>query len=399
MLRVLQDNVFTAVRAAKEAQKQYGDAVTNATVGAFFDEEENLVAYNSVFDVFKELPSTVHSAYASDIQGNPDFREAVKEWLGFDEYDEVPHVIATPGGSGAIKTALHISMDAGQKALIPDIFWGPYLIMAQDTDLNVAKYPMFDGDHFAVSDFIAETTKLMLEQEKLVILMNDPAQNPTGYSMTDEEWAEVLAHLNELADKGRITLVLDVAYIDYTKQRITKHYFEKFKQLNKNITVMIAFSLSKTFTAYGVRVGALVIFGNEKDLMKDYAVYTARSTWSNVNNAGQTMFAKIVSNDHLLKAYNRERDFYVDILKRRSDIFLKEAKEVGLDIYPHVEGYFVTVKIDPELRETFEKQIRAKNVFGISLAMGYRIALCSMPVRKVYGLAKTLKETYDEVKG
>ena len=52
-------------------------------------------------------------------------------------------------------------------------------------------------------------------QDKLVMIINDPCHNPTGYSLTKEEWKEVVDFLNECSKTHKVVLLNDIAYIDF----------------------------------------------------------------------------------------------------------------------------------------------------------------------------------------
>lgn len=393
MGKVLKDNVFTAVKAAREAKEIHGDKVIDATLGALYDEDGVMVAMDSVWDVYNAIPNFQKAKYASSLQGNPEYQDAVREWLGLPD----AHVVATPGGSGAVSVTLRNSMRANDTVLFPSVCWGPYKIMAVDQNIEFDFYEMFDGDAFNIPSFVEKTEELMEKQGRVTVVINDPAHNPTGYSMSYDEWVQVMAHLNKLAEKGRIALLNDVAYIDFAKDpNKAKAHFELFNNLHENLLVVTAFSLSKTLTAYGLRVGAAVIVGAQSEDFKNECVHTARSIWSNVNNSGQVLFSELVFDEQKRSKYLNEKEVYVKMLKERSDLFLKEAEEVGLEIYPHKEGFFATVKVDPSIRAQVHAKLNEELIFTIDLPNGPRVALCSCPLRKVQGLAKKIKDVINQ---
>ncbi len=395
MAKVLKDNVFSAVRAARAAKEIHGDKVVDITLGALYDEEGNMVVMDAVWDVFSDIPNFQKAKYAASLQGNPEYQKAVKEWLGLKK----AHVVATPGGSGAVSVTFRNTLRYNDTVLFPSVCWGPYKVMAVDQNIEYKMYEMFDGDHFNLEDFKANCIDLMDRQNRLTVVINDPAHNPTGYSMTYKEWEAVMSFLNELAERGRVALLNDVAYIDFAKnQAVAKDHFKLFDHMHENLLVVTAFSISKTLTAYGQRVGAAVIMGEKAEEFKDECVHTARSIWSNVNNAGQVLFSEIVLDEKKRERYLEEKSRYVKMLKDRSDLFLKEAKEVGLEIYPHKEGFFATVKVDPEINEQVHEKLNEELIFTVGLPNGPRIALCSAPLRKVKGLAKRIKDVIDTVK-
>ncbi len=104
---------------------------------------------------------------------------------------------------------------------------------------------------------------------------------------------------------------------------------------------------------------------------------------------------------HLLEqdkeAYNAERQEYVDLLKKRSDLFLQQAQEVGLKHYPYKEGFFVTLAMDNATRDAFHQALIDQNIFTVKVNKGIRVAICSMPVAKVDGLAPRMKTILDTI--
>ena len=90
---------------------------------------------------------------------------------------------------------------------------------------------------------------------------------------------------------------MDIAYLDYGTLRGTKtrEYFKEFKNLTNNVMVLFAFSASKTFGIYGLRLGALVQLtkdDNQANLFKTSTSYFARSMWSNSTHLGMSIVTK-----------------------------------------------------------------------------------------------------------
>lgn len=390
----VQDRVFKTVQDAKKAKDQFGEKVVNATLGALYDETPELVAYDSFYSVYESLSRKELAAYASHLQGVPAFRDALAQWLQIDNVE----IIASPGSTGALSLAIHETLSEGQTIVIPSIYWGPYELMAQFQHLNVTHYEMFHERGFNVKDFKRVTTDIIQEQGRLTVLINDPAQNPTGYSMTDGEWAAVMKRLRALTEFGEINLILDIAYIDYTKATDKRRsLFEHFTDLPEGLNVLVCTSLSKTATAYGLRLGGLVIFSTQKDLLFEQYSAGARSVWSNVNNGGQLAFAKMIQTPALKEAFVSEQQSYIEMLSARSDLFMQEADRIGLSYFPHTEGFFVTLPLDQQYREAVDQGLRDELIYTISLAGGVRVALCAIPLRQVQGLAKRIKDVMDRV--
>ena len=350
------DTVFAIVNKAKEAKKTYGeDAVTDATIGSLYTEAGELAALDCVFDSLKNLDNKVLASYAAGFTGNPDFRQKVIDWVLDGNSRLYKEVIATPGGTGAVAMTIQECLDPGQTVVLPEIAWGSYNLMAQMNNLEVAKYSLFDGDRFNMDSFREVCTKTMEKQDKLVVVINDPCHNPTGYSMTREEWEEVIAFLNGCSKKCPVVLLNDIAYIDFAfGQKEAKKYFSVFDDISDNMAVVVAFSLSKSMTSYGMRCGAAILMAKNPEIvnqLKTVFEKDARATWSNVNNGAMAMFVDVL--DNRLEDYDAERQKYVALLKERSEIFRNEADAAGLAYYPYREGFFVTLSMDNDLRDRY----------------------------------------------
>ena len=394
------DTVFSIVAKAKEAKAKVGaENVVDATIGSLYDEQGNLVALDSVFSSLKNLDNKVLAAYAASFTGNPDFRKKVYEWVLNGNSSLEHEVIATPGGTGAVGMTLQECLDEGQTVILPEIAWGSYALMAQMHNLEMAKYSLFDGDHFNIDSFKETCQKVMAKQDRLVIVINDPCHNPTGYSLSQEEWNKIIAFLNECSKTHTIVLLNDIAYIDFSsRQEKAKEYFSQFDQIEKNFIVVVAFSLSKSMTSYGLRCGAAIVLGQEKEAVEQVKIVfekNARATWSNINNGAMATFVDVLSNHK--EAYDKERLYYVNLLKERGDIFVKEADEVGLKHYPYKEGFFITLSMDNDTRDKFHEALMENNIFTVKVNLGIRVAICSLSVEKTKGLAKKMKEILDTV--
>ena len=78
----------------------------------------------------------------------------------------------------------------------------------------------------------------MKKQKRLVAIINTPANNPTGYSLSDEEWDGVLniAKENAKDPENKIIILVDCAYIDYAGIGDERcKFFAKFSNLPRNI--------------------------------------------------------------------------------------------------------------------------------------------------------------------
>lgn len=400
-LKPIVDTVFAIVKKAKEAKQEIGEEnVVDATIGSLYDEHGKIVAFDSVFSTLKQLPNEVMAAYAGSFTGNPNYREHVYDWVVGDR-SALPHsVIATPGGTGAVSITVSETLDEGETLIIPEICWGSYSLMASMDNLKTKSYALFDGDHFNIASLKETCEEVMKTQNKLVIVINDPCHNPTGYSLSQQEWDEVIDYLNECGKKVPVVLLNDIAYIDYSYHgKAARDYIKTFDRISEHVFVVIAFSISKSMTSYGMRCGAAILMAQKEESVREVEIVfekAARAIWSNVNNAAMENFVTVVTDNKA--AYEAEKDEYVDLLKERSDIFTSEADACGLEYYPYKEGFFVTVKIeDNNVRNAYHEALMKEHIYTVMVNKGIRVAVCSLPVEKCKGLAARMKKILDEV--
>lgn len=394
------DTVFAIVKKAKEDKEKIGEEnVVDATIGSLYNEQGSLVALDSVFSSLKSLDNKVLAAYAASFTGNDDFKDRVYKWVLNGNSHLHHEVIATPGGTGAVAMTIQECLDAGQTVILPEIAWGSYNLMAQMNNLSVKTYALFEEDHFNLASFKETCEQVMKEQDKLVIVINDPCHNPTGYSLSSQEWKDVIAFLNECSKTHKVVLLNDIAYIDFAYgQKQAKEYFSVFDDISENMAVIVAFSLSKSMTSYGLRCGAAIVMAQTEDIVQELKIVfekDARATWSNINNGAMAAFVDVM--DHHLKEYDQERLQYVALLKERSDLFVKEANEVGLKHYPYKEGFFVTLSMDNTTRDAYHEALMKNHIYTVKVNKGIRFAVCSLSLDKIKGLAKKMKDILDTI--
>lgn len=398
-----EDKVFAASGKALDAVEKYGAKdVINATVGALYDDEGKLLVLKSVEKVMKSLPAEKFAAYAP-IAGTPGFKEAIlKAALGSYKPKSYTAVVGTPGGTGAIRNAVANYSCPGDKILTHSWHWAPYKSIAGELYRGIEHFEMFDETgRFNVEDFGYKVKKLIRNQEHLVIILNTPANNPTGYALTMDDWYKVKEILDEVPLDKKIALVLDVAYIDFAGEpEEVRSFYSVVDNLRANILPIIAYSASKTFTFYGARCAAMICLAHSPEVAEEFVKvnsFSSRATWSNSSRAPQEVIEQIYADKELLAEVEAERTKARDMLLARGRAFETAAKECGLEIVPFSAGFFVTVPYaDPD---GLCEKLNEKNVFLIPFDKGVRVSIASSSEDKCRRLPALIKEAIEELKG
>lgn len=394
----LNDSVFKVTARAKEAIKNHGiDNVVNATIGALYGEDEKLANIKVVGDTYRTLSNEDIFAYAPQIDGSNDFKLGIKKLVlgrAFEETFKNNYigVIGTAGGTGAIKNSFKNYLNPNEKVLLPHLMWGSYKVIANEVGAGFTTYKLFNEEgNFNLEDFKAQVSELAKIQENIVILINDPCHNPTGYSLSIPEWKEILKFLNKVSEEKDVILLNDIAYGDFAIRDV-QEYRELFTNLNEKLLVIFLYSMSKSFTAYGLRGGAQVAISKSKDVIDEFIrvnQYSCRASWSNIPRGAMSLISAIVNDSEKYEKLLDERKYLSDLLAERASIFIEEAKEMDLVTYPYRDGFFVTIPVT-DIEKTVEN-LEKENIFVVPLVNEIRVGLCSVPVKKVYGLAEKIK--------
>lgn len=393
--RKLKDAIFDANQACNEAMKIYGaKKVTNATIGVVIDEEGKLATIPTVESVFRSMEFSNLVSYAP-ISGLPAYLDAVIDLTFADNKPNAQlAAVATSGGTGAIHHAIANYSERGDAVLTHDWRWGTYDLICNETGKRLETFKLFDAAlNFNISDFAVKVDAILKKQKSLLVIINTPAHNPTGYALSSEEWDKVLDVLKIQASIGKkISLLVDIAYIDFAGEKnSTRSFMKKFSDLPENLFVMIAFSMSKSFTLYGQRAGALIgISSNSKiiDEFKDVSKYSCRATWSNINRGAQELLVKLAADKKIFLNYESERIALYKMVKNRADVFVDEAKTCGLRIVPYKGGFFIAVPAENSVAVC--KKLHEDLIFAVPLKLGVRVAACSISFEKMHGVAEKI---------
>jgi aromatic-amino-acid transaminase len=391
------DDPIFALNHEATQRAQRGESIVNATVGALLTDDGKLAILPTAARAVREVPPEEWAAYAP-IAGTPAFLRAVVDDLfaGEAELARTAVAAATPGGTGALRHAIANFLDPGHALLSTSWYWGPYQTLCDEADRKLDTFEMFTpAGGLDVGALDGAVARHLRTQGRALVCLNDPCHNPTGYSMTGEEWRAVVDCLCRRAGEGPVTLLVDCAYFLYGA-RDPRAFLAQLRPLIARAPVLFAWSASKSFTHYGLRVGALVAcVGDdaERAMVGSALSYSCRGTWSNCNRGGLAAVTRLIADRELARACDEERAGLRRLLLARVEAFNAHARKHGLH-YPRYEGgFFVTVFHDRPLEKA--QAMRAQGVFVVPQAKktgggALRVALCSVAERDVPRLVESL---------
>lgn len=402
--KVLSNNILSLSQEAAAAKK-LNHEVINATIGMLYDSNNEFYTFKAVDCVLKEISSYEAFSYA-DTDGGKDFKEAVLKWVFADSLETLlkSHhvgVVATPGGSGAIATTFQNYMNKNDKVLVPDVMWETYITLAKERECGFLKYKLYDeNNRLDINSIRQSILELMPTQQSIILVINDPCHNPTGFCMSDDDYDKLVALLNEF--NYPFILLMDIAYFDFydVDSTIIRNRYAKLANLNSNVLINFAFSGSKTFGLYGLRIGANILFSKNKEeicVFENAISYTARSNWGSSSRLGLSVISKLVLNEKYFTMFADEVKEVALMLQKRSLAFINEAKHVGLELLPYERGFFVCVpSADPV---ALMNKLHDYDVYVVVTKTCIRVALCAINEAEATKLPSIILKVKNELEG
>jgi aspartate/tyrosine/aromatic aminotransferase len=386
------DDPIFALNAEAQARRATGESILNATVGALLDDAGQLVVLDAVMDLWRDLGPLDVAPYAP-IAGDPAFLKALvkRHWPLL---DSAGAACATPGGSGAISLSMRNFLEAGQQVLTTAPFWGPYATMVAENGLGLVTAPWpAAGEPLDAATWDQALRTLLENQGRALLLLNDPCHNPSGRSLSSADRQMLMEVLRGASVLGPITVLLDFAYLDYTREpEAVAAALADYAALGAEGRVLVgaSMSLSKSMTLYGARCGALAFPWCEDPALQAALTQSCRGTWSNCARAPQVLLLRLVQDDGAQARLAAEQRHWSDVLAARAAALDEALVAEGMAALRWTGGFFVCVPVTDS--EAACARMKSAGVFTVPLPGGLRVGLCGMRASEAPRLAQALRQ-------
>jgi len=378
------DDPIFALNTEAKARAAKGEKVVNATVGALLDDDGRLAVLDGMSAAIREVSARDAAGYAPIAGSAPFLKGVAADLLGDRAMAVETAAVATPGGTGALRHVIASFLEPGQALLTTSFFWGPYKTLADENGRTLRTFRQFDEQgRLDLEDLDRKLGQIVEDQGRALLLVNSPCHNPTGYSFDAGEWRALGDIVARRSAAGPITLCLDVAYAKFGDGSLDLA-IEEMLRLPPSVLPTFAWSSSKSFLQYGLRVGALVAVHRDVELVRrvqNALSYACRGTWSNVNAAGMIAIGKVFGDKAQREAIDQERAQWASVLKSRVARWNALARPAGLK-YPRYDGGFFTTVFTERAHEIAEA-LKVDGVFVVPQEGALRVALCSVAERDI----------------
>ncbi len=340
------------------------------SIGMIYKNKELFVP-KVVNDEYYRLNPTGTFGY-SDKEITIKYNHSVSKILKIENIDKI--IFDTAGGNGAISLILNYLKD-NSVIHLPDVRWDAYDKYAEFNDLKIIEYEY-------------NNLNINLDSSKHnIILINDPCQNPTSYSYTKVHYMNMINNINSSIDT-KVSIIIDGAYEYFSnKNNKIKLLYEKLKD---EIDIYYAFSASKMFSMYGLRVGAAICLSKSSDIRNDFlnkSILYRRNTWSTTSRLSQAIISNIVLDDTKYEQFNNEMLIEKELIKLKRKILIYELKKANIDYYDSKEGFFLLIKCNSD--KTYNNLLE-NNIIVTNTKYGIRIAVTRLSLKDIYIFIDTL---------
>ncbi len=314
-----------------EAAKKEGRKVYHLNIGQP-DIRTPQVAIDAIRNLDKTVLEYSHSAGYESYR-----RKLASFYQGFGINVDYSQIIVTTGGSEAILFTLMSTMDPGDELIIPEPFYANYNGFAVAAGIKVVPVTSRIEDGFALPP-IEAFEKLITPRTKGILICNP--NNPTGYLYSKEE----LEKLRTIVLKHNLYLFSDEVYREFCYDGATHHSVLSLEGL-ENHTVLFD-SVSKRFSACGIRIGAIV--SRNQELMTSAMKFAqARLSPPGLGQiaAEAALETPATYFDEVVTEYIARRNFLVDGLNSIPGVLCPKPKG----------AFYTTVRLPVDDTEKFAK--------------------------------------------
>ena len=398
---VLLSDVGTRLYFPKGIIAQSGEAkklgkTANGTIGMTVI-DGTPVMLPSVKKYIPDLSSRELVAYAPTA-GNPDLRELWKQALIKKnpslEGKSFSLPVVVPGLTAGISYLADLFLDETKPLVAADPSWDNYVLIANARrNAEFVQFPMFADGKFNIPGL----EKVLREQAKsgsVRVLLNFP-QNPSGYSPTSAETAQIVSIIKSLADAGTKVMVwCDDAYfgLNYEKDIESQSLFAHLCDLSPNVLAAKIDGPTKEDFAWGFRCG-FITFGckglteEQYDALVKKLMAAIRSSVSCSSTPPQSLLLKAFQNPAQVE---KEKAEFRAVLEKRYALvkkFTTTHTSENITPLPFNSGYFMAFDTKKVNAETLrQKLLKERGIGTISIdSRTLRVAFSSLEEDNPYG--------------
>ena len=310
--------------------------------------------------------------------GKPELRKIWREKM----LQENPSLTGKSFGQPIVTNALthglsivaDLFADSGDAVIIPDKNWENYeLTFSVRRGAEMIEYPLYNENNRFNSEGLREKLLAQGDKGKAIVILNFP-NNPTGYTPTRQEGAEIVSAIQEAAEAGiNVVVVTDDAYFGlFFEDSLHESLYGQLADLHPRVLAIKVDGATKEEYVWGFRVGFITYASPSEEVLKALEAKTMgiiRATISSGPHPSQTFILRALQ----APDFEEQRRAKFDVMKRRANR-VKDLLDSGRfgdvwDYYPFNSGYFMCLKLKNVTAEAV--RTRLLDEYGVgTIALG-----------------------------
>ena len=303
-------------------------------------------------------------------------------------------------------------VEPGDSIILPDLFWGNYRLIFQDKmEARIQTFPFISEAGTLNLSALAEVLASVRSTggragAKAILVLNFP-NNPTGYSPSPEEAAQLFGVIEESGKSGtRLLLICDDAYFGlfFEPNIYTQSIFAETSDLHDNILAVKVDGATKENLVWGFRIGFLTFAS--RGLRGEDAVFEAlsqkvtgvvRATVSSSSTLSQNLLLQAMRSPSY--AAEKQRVFAILQERYRRSREILDSLTGPLRVLPFNSGYFLCFDTGSKSAERLRRKLLKEEGIGtISIQDRYlRVAYSSVDVEHLEQLYTTIMRAADQL--
>lgn len=318
-------------------------------VGVYRDESGQTPIMRAVRQAARiEVETATSKAYFGQ-GGNPEINPVIQELvLGEDHPVDRAMTLQTPGGSGALRVAAELLVEAKRdvRMWVPSPTWANHVPLIGAAGVEQVSYPYYDG---SAIDRRAMFDTLESAAPGDAILVHASCHNPTGADLSDADFHR----LGDLARSRGLTVLADSAYQGFARGLDDDAAGVRILA-GAGVELLVATSFSKNFGLYRDRAGALTVVGTDGPTTRaahSNALRLVRTMYSVPPDHGPAIVARILTDDALCAEWQQELGHMRRRLGELRTLLVTELAERGANRFGFIadqHGMFSLLGIDEQ---------------------------------------------------
>ena len=350
-------------------------------VGVYRDENGVSAIMRAVVEAEKRVVERASSKEYLTPAGNLRYCELMEPLLFGAGHGRRLESLQTPGGGPALRAAAEIikRLSPAGRIWVPNPTWHHQVMVFQHASLEVLEYAYYDRAK-NVMQFEQMLSDLSRAEPGDVVLLHGCCHNPTGADLSEGQWQEVNALLNQ----NRLIPFIDIAYQGF--RRGWEEDAFGVKLLVQTVPEMlVASTSSKSFGIYRERAGMITLISDlneEKSTqLRKEALEVTRGLYFMSADHGAAIVVEILEDPTLTSEWRTELDSIRDRINYMRQRFTNGMIALsGSDKFAYVGqqyGMFSLLPLDADQLEEL------KSRYSVYLIPGGRINVAGLTDRNL----------------